>query len=93
MEFLLDFLPIIIYILLIVLISICIYFVVKAIKVTEKVEVLLENVEGKISSLDAFFNIIDFTTEKISVISERLVDGVISLVHKLFHKRKDEDYE
>ena len=93
MEFLLDFLPIIIYILLIVLISICIYFVVKAIKVTEKVEFLLENVEGKISSLDAFFNIIDFTTEKISVISERLVDGVISLVHKLFHKRKDEDYE
>lgn len=95
MEFLLDFLPIIIYILLIVLISFCIYFVLKAIKIADKVNLLLEDVESKISSFDAFFKVINFTTEKINAISERVVDGVISLFGRLFHKRKEdeEDYE
>jgi len=95
MEFLLDFLPIIIYILLIFLLSFCIYFVLKAIKIADKVNLLLEDVESKISSLDAFFKVINFTTEKINAISERVVDGVISLFGRLFHKRKEdeEDYE
>lgn len=93
MEFLLDFLPIIIYILLIVLISMCIYFILKAIKIADRMNELLENVEYKLSSLDAFFKVINFTTEKINVIGERITDGILSLVHKLFHKRKGEDNE
>lgn len=93
MEFLLDFLPIIIYILLIVLISICICLMVKAIKTVDKVNLILEDVEAKVSSLDAFFNVINWTTEKINIIGERMVDGVMSVVHKLFNKRKDDDYE
>ncbi len=93
MEFLLDFLPIIIYILLIVLISVCIYFLIKAIKIADKVNLLLEDVEMKLSSLNAFFNAINWTTEKINIISERIVDGVMSVVHKLFNRRKDDDYE
>lgn len=93
MEFLLDFLPIIIYILLIVLISVCIYILLKASKTIDKVNLLLEDVEMKLSTLDAFFNAINWTTEKINIISERIVDGVMSLVHKLFNRRKDDDYE
>jgi len=93
MEFLLDFLPIIIYILLIVLISVCIYILLKASKTIDKVNLLLEDVEMKLSTLDAFFNAINWTTEKINIISERIVDGVMSVVHKLFNRRKDDDYE
>ena len=93
MEFLLDFLPIIIYILLIVLISVCIYFILKAIKIADRVDALLEDVETKLGSLNAFFKVIDFTTEKINAIGERIVDSVMSVVHKLFHKRKGEDNE
>lgn len=95
MEFLLDFLPIIIYILLIVLISVCIYFILKAIKIADKINLLLEDVENKISSFDAFFKVINFTTEKINAISERVIDGALSLFGRLFHKRKEdeEDYE
>ena len=93
MEFLLDFLPIIIYILLIILISVCICFIIKAIKTVDKVNLLLEDIEIKISSFDAFFKVINFTTEKINVIGERIIDGVMSVVHKLFNKRKDDDYE
>ena len=95
MEFFLDFLPIIIYILLIVLISFCIYFVIKAIKIADNVNLLLKDVQDKVNSLNGFFKVIDFTTEKINAISERIVDLVISLFSRLFHKRKEEseDYE
>lgn len=95
MEFLLDFLPIIIYILLIVLLSFCIYFVLKAIKIADKINLLLEDVQEKISSLNTFFKVIDFTTEKINAISERVIDAVVSFFGRLFHKRKEEseDYE
>ena len=95
MEFLLDFLPIIIYILLIILISFCIYFILKAIKIADKVNLLLEDVENKINSLNTFFKVLDFTTEKIIAISERVIDACVSLFGRLFHKRKEEseDYE
>ena len=93
MEFLLDFLPIIIYILLIVLISVCIYILLKASKTIDKVNFLLEDVEMKLSTLDAFFNAINWTTEKINIITERIVDGVMNVVYKLFNRRKDDDYE
>lgn len=95
MEFFLDFLPIIIYILLIVLISFCIYFIIRAIKIADKINALLEDVEQKIGSLNSLFRVIDFTTEKINAISERVIDAVISLFGRLFHKRKEEseDYE
>ena len=95
MEFLLDFLPIIIYILLIILISFCIYFVIRAIKIADQVNILLDDVQQKVSSLNTFFKVIDFTTEKINAISEKVIDSVVSLVGKLFHKRKEEseDYE
>ena len=95
MEFLLDFLPIIIYILLIVLISFCIYFIVRAIKIADRVDLLLEDVQNKVSSLNTFFKVINFTTDKINAISERVIDTVMSFVGRLFHKRKEksEDYE
>ena len=93
MEFLLDFLPIIIYILLIVLISVCICLLIKALKTIDKINLLLEDVEMKLSTLNAFFNAINWTTEKINIITERIIDGVMSVVHKLFNKRKDDDYE
>lgn len=93
MEFLLDFLPIIIYILLIVLISVFIFLLLKMSKTIDKVNGLLEDVEMKLSSLDAFFNAINWTTEKINIITERIVDSVMSVVHKLFNRRKDDDYE
>lgn len=91
MEFLLDFLPIIIYILLIILLSVSIYLLVRAIRITNRVELLLDDLEEKVNSLNGFFKIIDFTTDRISIISEKIIEGVITLVKKLFHKRKEEE--
>lgn len=95
MEFLADFLPIIIYILLIILLVVGIYLLVRAIRIAAKIENILDNVESKVNSLNELFRIIDMTTNKISIIGEKITSGLISLVQKLFHKRKEEetDYE
>ena len=91
MEFLLDLLPIIIYILLIVLLVIGIYVLIRAINIANKIDVLLDNVEEKVNSLNGFFKVLNFTTDKITIVSERLMDGIVSVIKKLFHKRKEED--
>ncbi len=91
MEFLLDLLPIIIYILLIVLLVIGIYVLIRAINIANRIDVLLDNVEEKVNSLNGFFKVLNFTTDKITIVSERLMDGIVSVIKKLFHKRKEED--
>ena len=94
MEFLSDFLPIIIYILLIILLVVGIYLLVRAIRIATKVENILDNVESKVNSFNELFRIIDITTNKISIIGEKIIDGLISVIQRLFHKRKEEeDYE
>ena len=91
MEFLLDLLPIIIYILLIVLLVIGIYVLIRAINIANRIDILLDNVEEKVNSLNGFFKVLNFTTDKITIVSERLMDGIVSVIKKLFHKRKEED--
>ena len=88
MEFLLDLLPIIIYILLIVLLVIGIYVLIRAINIANRIDVLLDNVEEKVNSLNGFFKVLNFTTDKITIVRERLMDGIVSVIKKLFHKRK-----
>ncbi len=101
MEFLLDFLPIVIYILIIAILVIGIIFGIKAIKTMDKVDKLVDDVNDKMESLNSFFNIIDIVNEKVSVISDKLVDIVSTWISKLwFRKSKKnineeeiEDYE
>ncbi|MBQ6686914.1 MAG: hypothetical protein IJN03_00130 [Bacilli bacterium] len=101
MEFLLSFLPIVIYFLLIIILIIGIIFGLKAIKTMDKVDKIVDNVNEKMESLDSMFNIIDFITEKLSTISDKVVDFISSWVSKLWFQRSKknikeeeiEDYE
>ena len=91
MEFLLEFLPIIIYILLIILLITCIYLFIRAIGIMNKFDYLLDDVKVKIDSLNGFFRIINFTSDKVSGIAEKIVDAFASIFTKLLKKRKEED--
>lgn len=99
MNFWLDFLPIIIYILLIIILIIGIILGVKSIITLEKIEKVVDNVNEKVQTLNGFFHIIDYTTDKIAIATDKIVDGVSSLFKKLlFSKKKkkikeEEDYE
>ncbi len=92
-EFLQVFLPIIIYILLIIILVIGIILGIKSIKTINKVEKVVDDVNDKVQSLNGFFNIIDFTTDKLVSVTDRVVDGVSNIIGKLFFKKKNKKEE
>ncbi len=88
MSFWLDFLPIVIYILLIIFLIIGIILGVKFIITLSKVEKVVEDVKEKVQTLNGFFHIIDYTTDKIAFATDKVVDGVSTLFNKLFFSKK-----
>ena len=88
MNFLNTFLPVVIYILLIILLIVGIIIGIKLIKTITKVDKVVDDVNTKVKTLDTFFSIIDFTTDKLSAVSDWIVDGIHSLFIKIFKKRK-----
>lgn len=99
MDFLLTFLPVVIYFLLIALLIIGIVLGIKLIKTMDKVDKIVDDVNDKIESLDSMFNVIYFASEKIATISDKVIDIVGSLISKLWFKKskkrieEEEDYE
>ena len=89
MDFWLHFLPIIIYILLIILLVIGIILGVRSIETMKKVEKVVDDVNSKVESLNGLFKVVDFTTDKLVLMADRVVDGVSRLASKLFYKRKN----
>ena len=54
-------------------------------KIEEKV---VEDVNDKVQTLNGFFHIIDYTTDKIALATDRVVDGIASIFHKLMFSKK-----
>ena len=77
-----------IYCLLIALIIVAIICGVKLIFTLNKVDALVDDVTIKVKSLDKLFEIIDFTTSKMSMISEIVISFINGGFKKLFGKSK-----
>ena len=86
-----EALQIMIYILLIIILIIGIILGIKSIKTVSKVEKVVDDVNDKVKTLNGFFNIVDFTTDKIVFLTDKVVDGVSGLIGKLFRKKKIEE--
>lgn len=88
MSFLLEFLPLVIYILLIIFLIVGIILGIKFIITLDKVEKVVEDVNAKVQTLNGFFHIIDFTTDKIALATDKVVDGIASLFHRVVFSKK-----
>lgn len=88
MDFWLSFLPIIIYILLIIILIIGIILGIKSIITINKVEKVVDDVNEKVESLNGLFHIVDFTTDKLATITDKIVDSVSSVFSKIFFRKK-----
>ena len=88
MDFWLRFLPIIIYALIIIILVVGIILGIKSIRTMKKVEKVVDNVNDKVESLNAVFNVIDFTTDKIASFTDKIVDGVTGMFGRLFTTKK-----
>ena len=60
---------------------------IKSIITINKVEKVVDDVNEKVESLNGVFQIIDFTTDKLVTITDRVVDGLSTLASKVFFKK------
>ncbi len=88
-----DFLPVVIYFLLIILLIVGIILGIKAIEALSKVEKVVDDVNKKVESLNGFFNIIDYTTDKIVSISDHVIDIITATFSRIFLKNKKKKKE
>ena len=88
MEVLATVLPIVIDILLIVLLTVFIIVGIKLIGVMNKAQKLINNVEEKVNTFNAFFGFINVINSKFAGISEKVASLVEAIVTKLTRKKK-----
>lgn len=93
MEMLKEALPVVIYMLLIVLLIVLIVFFIKAIYTVTKVNKIVDDVDGKIQTLNGAFAIIDTITDKISSLSDYVVNIINEKLVKLFSRKRKDDIE
>lgn len=93
MEALNETLPVVIYLLLIVLLVVVIVIGIKLIFTMNKVDLLLDDVTKKVHSLNRVFNMIDYTTDKVTMISDTVVNFITSKLKRIikFKKNDEED--
>ena len=88
MEFLTIMLAVLGIILLIVLIvlSVKLYFTVS------RINILLDDLERKMKTVNRVFNVVDKVSDSVSLVSDRMIDTIVGIISKLF-TRKDKKIE
>ena len=92
METQVAILPFIIDLLLIILLISGIILVIKCIRIIDKARDLLENVEGKINSLNAVFSVAEMFNSKIALITDKVTSTVENLIAKIFNRKNKDEY-
>jgi hypothetical protein len=88
MELLNTIFPVIIYVLGSILLIVLIVLGIKLIMTLTRIEKVVEDVDNKVKKLNNFFNLIDFTTDKLSFLSNKLVDKMANFIMNMFKKKK-----
>ena len=89
MEFWLSFLPIVIYILLIIILIVGIIIGVRLINTLNRVDKVVDDANKKLESLNGVFSMFDFLTDKIALLSDRVVDIISDFFAKKMFKKKN----
>ena len=93
LEYLNQILPIIIYILLIALIILLMIVCAKAMKALDKFQVVVDDADKKLKTLDGVFEFIDAATDKVSFLSDRVINVIVNAIEKVFKNNKKSKIE
>lgn len=70
---------------------------IKLIITMNKIENVVDDINVKVDKLNGLFNIIDYTTDKLAIVSDKVVEGVSYVLKKMFFKKnkkkEEKDYE
>ena len=76
-----------------ILLVVLIILGIKMIGTMNKIDEIADDISTKLKSLNGFFSVIDFTTDKLATITDKVVDGVTALINRMFRRKKKEEYE
>ena len=80
-----------------ILLIVLIILGIKLIITMNKIETVVGDINVKVDKLNGLFNIIDYTTDKLALVSDKMVDGVSYILKKVFFKKnkkkEEKDYE
>ena len=88
METLAGVLPILMYILGSILLVVVIILGIKLIQTIDRANALLDDLEQKSKSLNGLFAVVDNLSNAMTVVGDRVVEGVSSMISSFFQKRK-----
>ena len=88
-----ETLTIIIYVLLIALLVVAIIIGIKIVGTLQKVDILLDDVNSKMKTLNGVFSVIDNINNKMSAVGDSVVGFVSGGVKRLFKNKKRKKYE
>lgn len=84
-------LPVILYILGAILLAALIVLTIKLIITMNKIEQVVDNISGKVKTLDKLFEVIGVVTGKFTSITDKIVDSIALLIEKIFKGKDDKD--
>ena len=94
-EILQTALPLFVYFALFILLVVLIVLTIKLIATINKLNVVVDDVNKKVKSLDGIFGLIDFATDKITLVTNKFVDRLSNLVlgfkNKKYNKKEEEE--
>ena len=88
-----EILPIILYILGSILLVVLIVLGIKLIISVDKFNLILDDAQKKLKTVDNVFNVIDKVADSCALVSDKVVDFLSSFISKLFIKRKNKKEE
>lgn len=83
------FLQLLLYILGSILLVVLIILGVKLIITMNKIENIVDDINGKVRSLNGIFSVIDMTTDKLALLSDKTISFISDMIKKVFNKRKE----
>ena len=86
-----EVLPIILYILGSILLTCLIVLTIKLIIIVNKTEKVVDNITGKVKTLDSLFDVIGTVTGRFTVVTDKIVDGIALLIEKIFKRKGDKN--
>lgn len=88
-----EVLPIVLYILGAILLAALIVLTVKLIITINKIEKVVDNITVKVKSLDGVFEVASLVSNKVTFVTDKVVDIISMIIDKIFNKRKEDRNE
>ncbi len=91
----LELLQIMLYLLGSILLIVLIILGIKLIITMNKVEKVVDDINKKVNTLNGFFGLIDATTDKLAMISDKVINNISMFIRRIFTRKKGkvEEYE